>query len=163
VRINPLRKSILWLAGGFTIGCVSLTGLLSLGFYSIRQQLVPLKPPELTIIPVESKSTPTHTAIPGSQSTIQVQTPTFNPGVGPALALNILVEVHGTGGEGLRIRENAGLNYKINYLGLDQEVFQIIDGPISADGFTWWKLVNPYNPNVAGWAASIYLRPLEGE
>jgi hypothetical protein len=67
------------------------------------------------------------------------------------------VQINRTGGLGLRIRSGPGTSSPQLFLGMDAEVFEITEGPIDADGFTWWNLVAPYDKNRSGWAASDYL------
>jgi hypothetical protein len=40
---------------------------------------------------------------------------------------------------------------------MEAEVFLVKDGPKQSDGFTWWFLEAPYDPDRSGWAASSYL------
>jgi hypothetical protein len=68
------------------------------------------------------------------------------------------VQVIGTGGDGLRLRSEPGLNGEIRYLGLESEIFRVDDGPTMLDGYTWWLLVAPYDETVRGWAVSNYLK-----
>jgi hypothetical protein len=158
-----IRSPLIWITAGIVLGLAGLLGLIAVAAYVHRHTPVPDAAPVITVLPGTTRLSPTHTEIPRRTSAPQISTQTGTPDVGPALALDILVEVYGTGGEGLRIRELAGISYPIQYLGLDQEVFQITDGPVNADGYVWWKLVNPYNPNVSGWAVSNYLKPLDRE
>jgi hypothetical protein len=44
---------------------------------------------------------------------------------------------------------------------MDSEVFMVKDGPKDADGFTWWFLEAPYDPQRSGWAASNYLQVIQ--
>lgn len=102
-----------------------------------------------TVIPAPTGTLvvfPTETPIP--------QTPT--PAVGQ-FAIGAYVQISGTGGDGLRIRSDAGLNGKFLFLGYDSEVFIVQDGPRELDGYVWWYLVAPYDQTRAGWAASNYL------
>jgi len=105
------------------------------------------------------------TVIPAPTSTPDV-TPTFTPDpliVGTAtLAPNEIgiggyVQITGTDGEGLRLRADPSLNGTPAFLGYDEEVFQVREGPQEADGYTWWYLVAPYDETRAGWAASDFL------
>jgi hypothetical protein len=57
----------------------------------------------------------------------------------------------------LNIRGEPGLGAEIKFVALDSEVFEVRDGPIEADGFTWWFLVTPFDESRSGWAASNYL------
>lgn len=72
-----------------------------------------------------------------------------------------LVEVYGTGGEGLRLREYAGLSAEVNFLGLENEIFEVMDGPIEAGEYSWWFLRNPYDLNRQGWTVGVFLRAFE--
>jgi hypothetical protein len=39
----------------------------------------------------------------------------------------------------------------------DGGIFNIVDGPAQADGFTWWKIQNPNDATQSGWAAAVFL------
>ncbi len=67
------------------------------------------------------------------------------------------VQITGTGGDGLRVRAEAGLKGAVRFIALEAEVFQVTDGPQEADGYTWWYLVAPADESRQGWAASNYL------
>jgi hypothetical protein len=105
-------------------------------------QLTLIPGPSLTPIPVTSTPAPT------SQ-----QTPAEVGGI----AVGMFVQITGTGGDGLRLRSGPGTSNPPRFLGGEAEVFRVKDGPKIADGFTWWFLEAPYDPNRAGWAASQYL------
>jgi hypothetical protein len=75
--------------------------------------------------------------------------------------LNSLVQVTGTGGDGLRLRDHPGINSTIRIVASEAEVFKVDDGPISADGYTWWHLVGPYDETRQGWAVANYLGVLQ--
>lgn len=107
-------------------------------------------PADLTMIPA-----PTNTLL-------APPTPTFDPNVTPTLAEGVIglgayVQITGTGGDGLRLRSGPGLGNEQAFLGFDEEVFLISDGPQVADGYTWWYLVAPYDETRAGWAAADFL------
>jgi hypothetical protein len=74
-----------------------------------------------------------------------------------AFGLGVYVQITGTGGDGLRLRSGPGLNDAQLFLGYDAEVYQIVDGPIQADGHTWWKLTAPYDATRTGWAVQDFL------
>jgi hypothetical protein len=78
-------------------------------------------------------------------------------GTGNGIALGGFVQISGTEGEGLRLREGPGTNQALKFIGMDAEVFEVKDGPREVDGYTWWFLVAPYDKNRSGWAASNYL------
>lgn len=109
-------------------------------------------PADLTVIPAPSSTpdvTPTFTPDP-----LLVGTPTLAPDV---IGVGGYVQITGTDGEGLRLRANPGLNGNPVFLGYDEEVFQVRDGPQESDGYVWWYLVAPYDETRAGWAAADFL------
>lgn len=67
-------------------------------------------------------------------------------------------QITGTSGEGLRLRSGPSIADSVNFIGLDSEVFEVIDGPIEADGFTWWYLEAPYDKTRNGWSVDEYLQ-----
>jgi len=108
----------------------------------------------LTIIPAPSSTPrilpPTPTPFP--------PTPTTSPTPAPGqFAVGVYVQITNTGTEGLNIRAEAGLNTKVLFSGRDSEVFLISDGPVQADGYTWWRLTASYDSSRAGWAAQNFL------
>jgi hypothetical protein len=108
-----------------------------------------------TATSTEEPSTATPTLSP--TSTAQA---TQEPGEARAISVGMLVEVYGTEGEGVRIREAPGLASEVKLLGLDSEVFQVVAGPAEMDGFAWWSVQNPYDPTKSGWAVADFFRPL---
>ncbi len=68
------------------------------------------------------------------------------------------VEVVGTGGEGLRLRNAPAINADVNLLAYDNEVFQIRQGPQDADGHTWYELISPSDSTRKGWAVADFLQ-----
>jgi hypothetical protein len=79
---------------------------------------------------------------------------TFQPG---EIYPQALVQIRGTGGDGLRLRMEPGLESEILFLGNESEVFRVQDGPVEVDEFTWWFLVSPDNGDRQGWAVADYL------
>jgi hypothetical protein len=67
------------------------------------------------------------------------------------------VQITGTSGTGLNIRENPSLSADVRFLGYDAEAFEVRDGPYQADGFIWWYLVTPVDETRSGWAVDDYL------
>jgi hypothetical protein len=142
-----------WTAAGAlgVAGCLSLSTLIAIGWTSPRLSPdVGFVPADLTMIPA-----PTHTSD-------APPTPTFDPNVTPTLdptriSAGGYVQITGTDGEGLRLRAAPGLAGEDLFLGFDEEVFQVRDGPQQVDGYTWWYLVAPYDENRAGWAAADFL------
>jgi hypothetical protein len=109
-------------------------------------------PADLTVIPAPTSTpdvTPTFTPDP-----LIYGTPTLAPDV---IGVGGYVQITGTEGEGLRLRANPGLNGTPAFLGYDEEVFEVRDGPQDLDGYIWWYLVAPYDETRAGWAAADFL------
>ncbi len=67
-------------------------------------------------------------------------------------------QIIGTSGDGLRLRSGPSRSESVNFIGLDSEVFEVIDGPVEADGFTWWYLEAPYDKTRNGWSVDEYLQ-----
>lgn len=72
------------------------------------------------------------------------------------------MQVIGTEGDGLRIREGPSLEARVLVLGLESEVFEVSEGPVEAEGYTWWHLANPFDPSKQGWAVDQFLQSIEG-
>ena len=109
-------------------------------------------PADLTVIPAPTSTpltTPTATPDP-----LIYGTPTLAP---DEIGTGGYVQITGTDGEGLRLRSDPGLNGTPAFLGYDEEVFEVRDGPQALDGYIWWYLVAPYDETRAGWAASDFL------
>lgn len=115
-----------------------------------------------------AQTTAVVTILPAPTLTPTLQLPTsLTPGananqtpmpVAPGeIGVGSYIKIVGTGGDGLRLRADPGKNGTPLFLGMDEEVFEVKDGPREADNLTWWYLVSNYDPNRAGWAASEYL------
>jgi hypothetical protein len=120
--------------------------------------LIQANPVITQIRPEIGTDTPRPTISPSTQ-----EQPSPTPPPPPAegdLQVGILIEVVGTGGDGLRIREEPGLRSTVLFLGIEREVFEIQGGPTLKDGFEWWQLVNPFDEEKSGWAVSNYLQPV---
>jgi hypothetical protein len=107
---------------------------------------------------------PTSTPDLGLAPTFAVPTavPTIPPTPLPgAIAIGAFVQITGTEGQGLRLRGGPGLGNDQLFLGYDSEVYQVVDGPVDADGHTWWKLTAPYDATRTGWAVQDYLTVIQ--
>ncbi len=103
------------------------------------------------------------TVIPGPTSTLAptralfTPTPTRPPSI-EGIYVTGYVQITGTEGAGLRLRSGPGTSNPPRLLGMEDEVFQVKDGPQIADDFTWWYIEAPYDPERSGWAASKFLK-----
>ena len=119
-----------------------------------------------------SSAVPEITRIAAPTLTLMVVDPTRTPTPTPTsifflpegvIGVGIYVQVTGTGGAGLRMRGEPGLDGSINFSAMDSEVFLVIDGPVDADSYTWWHLEAPYDRNRNGWSAAEFLSPIKEE
>ena len=141
--------------GAFVLGCL---------FFSLTVSVLVFGRPEehsvnpatavLVVIPA-----PTSTPVPKTP-TLPIAELTPSPvsnASGGALAVGKLARVTGTGGDGLRVRDKAGLNGIIKFLAEEGEEFEIQDGPEKQDDYIWWLLVSTGNAERRGWAVSDFL------
>lgn len=110
-----------------------------------------------TIIP-ESATLAPNTFVGDVDPYQPTPSPTPKPG---EIAVNAVVQVHGTEGTGLRFRQSPSLNGQELFMGFDTEVFNVIDGPRQADGYTWYYLAAVNDVNRKGWAVSQFLSNIE--
>lgn len=125
--------------------------------------------PSPTPIFVHITSTPTlgsEGETPGGQTQIE---PTSTPAVevtpteaapeAPAATLGIgsQIVVAGTDGAGLAVRQGPGVDFTLFFVANDGEGFIVEAGPRDADGYTWWYVADPADPNRAGWAVQDYM------
>jgi hypothetical protein len=117
-------------------------------------------------------ATPIVTIIRAPTATLVPPTPEPSPVVTPPqpvpppppegmLGVGAYVQVTGTGSDGLRLRDEPGLQGRVLLLALEAEVFQITGGPRQEDNYTWWYLKAPYEETREGWAAANYLAPIQ--
>jgi len=102
--------------------------------------------------PTNTAQPPTATLIPTSTATA-----TLLPLESGELGIGSFAQIVGTEGTGLNIRSAPGLSADIQFLGFDAEVFEVRDGPVEQDGYTWWYVVTPVDESRAGWAAAPFL------
>ena len=143
------------LVGALVIACL-LTGL-SLAIFGLGRSKQPPQMQSTAIINV----IPAPTFTPGPAATA-IETPGEGTSVpsGP-IGKGSFVKVTGTAGNGLRLRDQPGLNGKVLLLGTEAEVFKIEDGPMEVDGYTWWYLVSPFDAERKGWGVGDYLVVVE--
>lgn len=133
-------------------GVLLLITLILIGWTSPRfSPNVGFAPADLTMIPA-----PTHTPNILPTSTLDPLTAGSTP-ASDTIAVGGYVQISGTEGDGLRIRNSPGLNGDTVFRGEEAEVFVVREGPQSADGYTWWYVVAPYDETRAGWAAAEFL------
>jgi Bacterial SH3 domain len=57
--------------------------------------------------------------------------------------------------DSLNLRDNPGLSASVRRVMADNEVLLVRDGPVDADGYTWYRV---WNYGGEGWAAGEFLR-----
>ncbi len=146
------------------LGGIGMAGLLLIVFIGVTLA-VRVKPTNRPIGTVVLNVIPAPTdTLPPPQPT-ESPTPTTSelppPTGGMGISVGVLVQVSGTGLDGLRIRTDPGLQGQIKFVGIEAEVFQVKEGPKEADGYTWWFLVAPYDETLNGWAVGDYLQVIQ--
>ncbi len=151
--------------GWILLGAIVLGGILYIGLIVWVNDLRPSKPSEysfstavITIIPAPSLTPviilPTEDQ-PTPTATSQVPVPTGG------IAVGMYVKISGTNGNGLNLRTAPGTSSSIRFLGMDDEVFEVKDGPQQVDNLIWWFLQAPYDTTRNGWAAANYLTVIQ--
>lgn len=144
-----------WVIGGAIISALGFLGGLLLILSGIPASSSNVgEGAVLTVIPA-----PTSTPTP----LVPEEEPTPTISLAGTIQTGAYVQITGTGGDGLRLRHQPSLNAEIDYLGLEEETFIVIDGPNSADGFVWWYLESPTDQTRKGWAVSDYLEAVVGQ
>jgi hypothetical protein len=145
--------------GAILVGIIlSCLGLIVLSLSRQRRADVVLSTAVLKILPAPSL-TPQVTGVQGGAEGTQTIPPSPVPG---AISINAYVQVSDTGGAGLRLRTEPGLNGSVQLVASEAEVFIVKDGPRDSDGYTWWYLVGPFDQSRTGWAVANYLIVVQG-
>ena len=160
--MNGFNSFLRWLFSPMILAGSAAFALLLLGItlgtiWFLRPVPVTANQPTavLYVIPAPTATLPpppTATPLPEPSPTLPVPPPP--PG---EFSAGSFVQVVETGGEGLRLRTDAGLNTEVRLLAAESEIFQVQDGPQEADGFTWWYLVSPSDGSRRGWGVANYL------
>ena len=155
MQAKIINRWVILGALGIALMLLIFSLLIGFGFSAPKQNTPDLQVAEITLIP---GPTSTPRIIPTATHDPAMGTVTPMPG---EIAVNTYVQITGTDGEGLRLRALPGLSGDPQFLGFDTELFQIVDGPVQADGYTWWHLLAPYDETRTGWAAADFLLPIE--
>ena len=153
-----MSRGLIWIFGGAVAGVLITVALLTLARLRGSSRTGSLSP-VMTVIPLPTATAPV--ILSPTSPPLPTQTATAPTGAPKDFATGELVQVFGTEGEGLRMRADPSLGADVMLLGLESEVFEVLDGPTLADGYTWWRLANPFDPSKQGWAADQFLRSLE--
>ena len=75
------------------------------------------------------------------------------------IAVGKVIVVIDVGTDKLNVRDVPGVTTSEVLFRADEgTAYVVVEGPSQADGFTWWKIQDPANPNITGWAASNYIQ-----
>ena len=83
---------------------------------------------------------------------------TILPGV---FSAGLEVMVTNTGGDGLRVRIESGLDSTPLFLATEGELFNIIGGPSLIDNHVWWEIESTVDKSRTGWAVQDYLQVVD--
>lgn len=102
---------------------------------------------------------PNETPIGPTDAPTEQATLTPTPAEPTAVPIEIggQIVVIGTEGAGLAVRQGPGVDFPYFFVADDGDVFNVQDGPASADGYDWWYVVDPADEDRAGWAVSDYM------
>jgi len=92
--------------------------------------------------------TPTETAAP-------------TPAPSPDIAVGQTVQVSGTGGAGVSMREEPDVNSPRLDVAREGVVFLVVDGPRQIGGYVWWRIRDLEDEARQGWVVGNYVRPVE--
>lgn len=151
----------LWILIGSGLGILVLLVFLLILPVLARSEAPALPAPIMTVV-VFPSATPTPTITPSPTPAPEPTITATAPAAAGGFEIGQLVEIQGTEGEGLRLRQSAGLEGEIRLVALENEVFEISDGPVEQDGYLWWFLINPYDSSKRGWGVSNFIRSAEG-
>jgi hypothetical protein len=115
--------------------------------------------PTLGADPNDPTNAPLETA-PAVQPTIGFESSPTLPGGAP-VTIGSLVQVAGTEGFGVAVRQGPATSYSYFFVAQDGDVFTVLDGPREADGYVWWEVSDPNDPDRSGWVVEDYLEVLE--
>jgi hypothetical protein len=153
---RPLLAWWVWPAG---VGCAII--ILAAAWAGIFLAPLPVLsaevvPPLFTVYPP-----PTFTPVPPTLTPTPVTTPTIavpTPAPG-TIGVGAMVEVSGTGGEGVHLRDVPSTSGKSLAVAGEREIFTVIEGPRQGSGYTWWLLQGVYDKTRQGWAVENYIKP----
>lgn len=80
------------------------------------------------------------------------------------ISLGRTIIVIDVGDQQLNVRDAPGvLQTGVVFRAPEGTSFTVTDGPLQADGLTWWYIQDPNNSTRSGWAAANYLQPIPDE
>jgi hypothetical protein len=152
------RPGCVWAAAGAAGGLIVLTAVL--GFTALSRRSATSAPPAAPVVTLLPRPTATlaATVTPTSMPTDTPAPASPDGANGGQVGVGSIVAVYGTEGDGLRLRADPSTTGTIRVLAGESEVFTVQDGPVEADGRTWFYIISPSDASRAGWAVADYLR-----
>jgi len=98
-------------------------------------------------------------ALPTATTALPTLAPTEAPlppdtgGIEPG----VRVVVRGVNPDGLNIRAQASTQSKILKNVKDKTTLEVLEGPVQAEGYVWWRVKPVRDPKIEGWAVGQYL------
>jgi hypothetical protein len=108
--------------------------------------------------PIIWTATPEPTPTPAPTGT---EAPAPTPTISPDIVVGGYVQVSGTEGIGVSLREEPDVASNRVAIGYEGDVLVVVDGPRQLGGYTWWLLQLPDDEALSGWAVGNYLEPVE--
>ncbi len=128
-------------------GLVLIVGTAGLNEFPTQENLTV----QLTIIPAPTV-TPVSIVAETDKPSLEIRY------VSPeGFTIGAFVQVANTQGAGLKFRSESGTGSDVTFIGMDGDLFKIIDGPDDKSGYSWWKLQGGEDGQLIGWAAADYL------
>ena len=132
--------------------------------FAATSERLPLRPPDATWVegappqPIEAAGIP---AAGGAEDTAPAsQPPAASDSTAPALAIGDQARIVGTDGAALRVRAEPSTGAAIIARVPAGNVVRLEDGPVTADGYTWWRVRGAAG---TGWSAANYLERVAPE
>jgi hypothetical protein len=155
--IRQRRIGCLWPLVGALIGLVAAIVVLGLGPV-LRSGWGDQGPTSPLLVRLPA---PTTTGTPAATATLQPTETAPAAEQGGPFQVGDLIEVFGTGGDGVRLRASPSLESQIKGLGQDGEIYQVLEGPTEAFGYEWWRIALIEDTARQGWAVGTFLRALQ--
>jgi hypothetical protein len=150
------RRRRMWMILGIAAVLIAIGAVY---IWRQRAQSTTAGAPQVSPVVAATTAAPTRTPI--------FATPTPEPTAGPAvLRVGGSATVTNLQGAALRGRKQPGIKAAVAASFKEGERVRLVEGPIDADGFTWWRLEGKSG---AGWSAQqskdgvVWLQPIAGE
>jgi hypothetical protein len=160
-RPLPIVRAPLWMA----LALLAVLAIAGGSFLVLRSRIAPGQP---TVASRPSVTVPAATAtgfgdptatVPPQPTTQATAVPTVQLPPEGTIGVNGYVQV--SSASGLVVRAEPSISGARVTVMPNGTKAKVIDGPVEANGYTWWKVTgfNAQNPALEGWCAQTFLRP----